>query len=347
MKKARKEQKVGIGLSGGTDSTAAAMLLLEDGYDVVGYTMLTTDDSAAVAAKAAAVAAKLGIEHRTVDLRESFKCNVLDALVEGYANGLTPSPCVLCNRKLKFGALQERMLAEGCDFAATGHYARLTRDDDGRIQLRRGFDKTKDQSYFLAQLTAQQLETVLFPLGDRQKSDLKEMVKGLGLVPKEEAESQDLCFVPNGGVGDFVAERRPTLRRSGWIVDTNGKRLGRHDGAFQYTPGQRRGLGLGGGPWFVMRTDMATNTVVVAHREELGVKTLRVNGMNWLIEPRWPVACVAQVRYLMKPREVTVHPDGTVAFTEPLEAAPPGQLCVFYDGDQVLGSGWIDRFLEI
>ena len=174
MKKARKEQKVGIGLSGGTDSTAAAMLLLEDGYDVVGYTMLTTDDSAAVAAKAAAVAAKLGIEHRTVDLRESFKCNVLDALVDGYANGLTPSPCVLCNRKLKFGALRERMLADGCDFAATGHYARLTRDDDGRIQLRRGFDKTKDQSYFLAQLTAQQLETVLFPLGDRQKGELKE-----------------------------------------------------------------------------------------------------------------------------------------------------------------------------
>ena len=238
MKKARKEQKVGIGLSGGTDSTAAAMLLLEDGYDVVGYTMLTTDDSAAVAAKAAAVAAKLGIEHRTVDLRESFKCNVLDALVNGYANGLTPSPCVLCNRKLKFGALRERMLADGCDLAATGHYARLTRDDDGRIQLRRGFDKTKDQSYFLAQLTAQQLETVLFPLGDRQKGELKEMVKSLGLVPKEEAESQDLCFVPNGGVGDFVAERRPALRRSGWIVDTAGKRLGRHDGAFQYTPGQ-------------------------------------------------------------------------------------------------------------
>ena len=179
------------------------------------------------------------------------------------------------------------------------------------------------------------------------KGDLKEMVKGLGLVPKEEAESQDLCFVPNGGVGDFVAERRPALRRSGWIVDTAGKRLGRHDGAFQYTPGQRRGLGLGGGPWFVMRTDMATNTVVVAHREELGVTTLRVNGMNWLTEPRWPVACVAQVRYLMKPREATIHPDGTVAFTEPLEAAPPGQLCVFYDGDQVLGSGWIDRFLEI
>ena len=325
MKKTRKEQKVGIGLSGGTDSTAAAMLLLEDGYDVIGYTMLTTDDSAAVAAKAAAVAAKLGIEHRTVDLRESFTCNVLDALVDGYANGLTPSPCVICNRKLKFGALRERMLADGCDFTATGHYARLTRDDDGRIQLRRGFD-----NYFVS-------PNVVRKYGIQGG----EMVKSLGLVPKEEAESQDLCFVPNGGIGDFVAERRPALRRSGWIVDTAGKRLGRHDGAFQYTPGQRRGLGLGGGPWFVMRTDMATNTVVVAHREELGVTTLRVNGMNWLTEPRWPVACVAQVRYLMKPREATVHPDGTVVFTEPLEAAPPGQLCVFYDGDQVLGSGWI------
>ena len=341
MKEARKEQTVGIGMSGGTDSTAAAMLLLEAGYDVVGYTMLTTDDSEAVVAKATAVADKLGIEHRTVDLRDSFKCNVLDALVEGYANGLTPSPCVICNRKLKFGALRERMLADGCDFAATGHYARLMRDDAGHIQLRRGIDKTKDQSYFLAQLTSEQLETVVFPLGDRLKGELKEKVKSLGLVPKEEAESQDLCFVPNGGIGDFVAERRPALRHDGWIVDPTGRRLGRHDGAFQYTPGQRRGLGLGGGPWFVIRTDMATNTVVVGHREELGVTTLRVNGMNWLIEPRWPVVCVAQVRYLMKPREATVHPDGTVTFTEPLEAAPPGQLCVFYDGDIVLGSGWI------
>ena len=170
---------------------------------------------------------------------------------------------------------------------------------------------------------------------------MKEKVKSLGLVPKEEAESQDLCFVPNGGIGDFVAERRPALRHDGWIVDPTGRRLGRHDGAFQYTPGQRRGLGLGGGPWFVIRTDMATNTVVVGHREELGVTTLRVNGMNWLIEPKWPVACVAQVRYLMKPREALVHPDGIVTFTEPLEAAPPGQLCVFYDGDIVLGSGWI------
>ncbi|MCR5379404.1 MAG: tRNA 2-thiouridine(34) synthase MnmA [Lentisphaeria bacterium] len=341
MKEARKEQTVGIGMSGGTDSTAAAMLLLEAGYDVVGYTMLTTDDSEAVVAKAAAVAAKLGIEHRTVDLRDSFKCNVLDALVEGYANGLTPSPCVVCNRKLKFGALRERMLADGCDFAATGHYARLTRDETGHIQLRRGIDKTKDQSYFLAQLTSEQLETVIFPLGDRLKGELKEKVKSLGLVPKEETESQDLCFVPNGGIGDFVAERRLALRHDGWIVDPTGRRLGRHDGAFQYTPGQRRGLGLGGGPWFVIRTDMMTNTVVVGHREELGVTTLRVNGMNWLIEPQWPVTCVAQVRYLMKPREATVHPDGTVIFTEPLEAAPPGQLCVFYDGDIVLGSGWI------
>lgn len=341
MKEARKEQTVGIGMSGGTDSTAAAMLLLEAGYDVVGYTMLTTDESEAVVAKAAAVAAKLGIEHRTIDLRDSFKCSVLDALVEGYANGLTPSPCVVCNRKLKFGALRERMLADGCNFAATGHYARLTRDETGHIQLRRGIDKTKDQSYFLAQLTSEQLETVIFPLGDRLKGELKEKVKSLGLVPKEEAESQDLCFVPNGGIGNFVAEHRPALRHDGWIVDPTGRRLGRHDGTFQYTPGQRRGLGLGGGPWFVIRTDMTTNTVVVGHREELGVTTLRVNCMNWLIEPQWPVTCVAQVRYLMKPREATVHPDGTVIFTEPLEAAPPGQLCVFYDGDIVLGSGWI------
>ena len=341
MKKERKEQKVGIGLSGGTDSTAAAMLLLENGYDVVGYTMLTTDDRAAVAAKAAAVADKLGIEHRIVDLRNEFQLNVLDALVEGYANGLTPSPCVVCNRKLKFGALRERMLADGCDIAATGHYARLTRDETGRIQLRRGLDKTKDQSYFLAQLTVEQLDTVLFPLGDRLKVDLKEKVKSLGLVPKEEAESQDLCFVPNGGIGDFVAERRPALRRGGWIVDLAGQRLGRHNGAFQYTPGQRRGLGLGGGPWFVMRTDMATNTVVVAHREELGVSKLQLHGMNWLVEPKWPVECVAQVRYLMKPREAVVQEDGLVTFKEPLEAAPPGQLCVFFNGDLVLGSGWI------
>lgn len=341
MNETRKERTVGVGLSGGTDSAAAAMLLLEDGWNVVGYTMLTTDDSISCVDKAAAVAAKLGIEHRTVDLRNAFKQNVLDALVEGYANGLTPSPCVICNRKLKFGALRERILADGCDFAATGHYARLTHGSDGRIQLRRGADKTKDQSYFLAQLTPAQLETIVFPLGGRLKSELKEMVKKIGLVPKEETESQDLCFVPNGGIGDFVAKRRPDSQRDGWIVDLAGKRLGRHGGAFQYTPGQRRGLGLGGGPWFVVRTEMKTNTVVVGHREELGIRELQLTGMNWLVEPSWPVVCHAQVRYLMKPREATVQEDGTVEFTAPIESAPPGQLCVFYDDDMVLGSGWI------
>ena len=341
MNETRKGERVGVGLSGGTDSAAAAMILLERGYEVVGYTMLTTAESDVMAAKAAAVAEKLHIGHRTVDLRESFAHDILDALVEGYAKGLTPSPCVVCNRKLKFGSLRQMMMKDGCDFIATGHYARLTRDDAGRIQLRRGLDRTKDQSYFLSQLTANQLDNVIFPLGDRLKSDLKEMVKGLGIVPKEEAESQDLCFVPNGGIGDFVAARKPELRKDGWIVDLNGKRLGQHNGAFQYTPGQRRGLGLGGGPWFVVRTDMKANEVVVGHREEIGVTKLQLTGLNWIVEPKWPVSCHAQIRYLMTPREATVHEDGTVEFKEPIDAAPPGQLCAFFDGDLVLGSGWI------
>lgn len=343
MNEKRKGERVGVGLSGGTDSAAAAMILLERGYDVVGYTMLTTAESDEMVAKAAAVAEKLGIKHQTVDFRESFTHDVLDALVEGYANGLTPSPCVVCNRKLKFGALRQAMMADGCNYVVTGHYAQLTRDAFGRIQLRRGFDKTKDQSYFLAQLTTDQLDNVIFPLGDQLKSNLKEMVKGLGIVPKDEAESQDLCFVPNGGIGDFVAARRPSLRKDGWIVDLAGKRLGRHNGAFQYTPGQRRGLGLGGGPWFVVRTNMESNEVVVGHREELGVSKLQLTGMNWLVEPTWPVACHAQVRYLMMPREATVYEDGTVEFKEPIDAAPPGQLCAFFDGDLVMGSGWIVR----
>lgn len=338
--------RIGVGISGGVDSAVAASRLLAQGHQVIGFTMLLRPGlhAAQTIEKARLVAQKLGISHVVLDFTSGFQKEILDYFISEYASGHTPSPCVRCNRRIKFGIMQQAILDHGCDCMATGHYARIAKTGN-IIRLLRGLDPIKDQSYFLAQLTQEQLSKACFPLGEFQKSAVKEQGAMLGLVPKSQSESQDLCFLPNGEFASFVTKARPDLVRPGWIVDTHGKRLGQHTGAFQYTIGQRRGLGLGGGPWFVIKTDMATNTVTIGHQEELTCNEISIDGLNWLVLPQQKLAVQVQLRYRMRPVNAiltTTSPTtANLAFPDGAPLAPPGQLAVAYQGEQVIASGWI------
>lgn len=345
-----KKLKVGVGLSGGVDSACVALQLLEQGHEVTGFTMVLTEHGDETVAKARRVADKLGIELKTVDLRREFSELVLSPFVSEYASGRTPSPCVVCNARFKFGAMWQAMQAHGCEAMATGHYVRVKRGESGEVELWRGVDATKDQSYFLSQLSREQLSHAVFPLGDKLKQDVKASVARLGLVAPAEGESQDLCFLPDGDYAPFVLARHPELGRRGAIVSLSGQVLGEHAGAFRYTPGQRRGLGLGGGPWYVCRTNIRTNEVVVAQRSEMGCRRLQLSGMNWLQEcpaAGEAVRVLAQIRHLMRPCAATIVREDAgmrvvLTFDEPLLAASPGQLAVLYAGERVVASGWID-----
>ena len=332
--------RIGVAISGGVDSALTAFLLKESGAEVVGYTMLLTDDGDT--ARAASVAEKLEIKHVVVDLRERFERDVLSYFASEYAAGRTPSPCCRCNPLIKFGALWEQMASDGCEKMATGHYARLVLNN-GRIELHKAVDLTKDQSYFLSRLTQNDFSHVFFPLGDMRKSDVKARAEELGLVPQEQRESQDLCFVANGGHADFVLARFPELKRKGDIVDASGKKLGEHDGAFQYTIGQRRGLGLGGGPWYVTGVDVPRNRVVIGHADDMKCRSVRVRSLNWLGDNS--DALEVRLRYQMRPlpSRITQIDDDfwSIDFSDDAPRVPAGQLAVAYNGDAVVASGWI------
>ena len=341
--------KIGIGLSGGADSSFAAFLLHEQGHEVHAFSMRLQDNSTA-SDKAQQVAEKLNLPFQILDLREKFAELVLAPFVESYARGFTPSPCVICNRELKFGLLTQAILAAGCEISATGHYARLQRDGgDCRIRLLRGLDRGKEQSYFLAQLSQEQLRRACFPLGEWQKADVICRARAQQLIPEEQSESQDLCFLPDGDFATLVAARHPELLRQGWIIDESGKKLGRHNGAFRYTCGQRQGLGLAGGPWFVSQIKIPENLVLVTYGKATLTREIWLREMNWLTEP--PVAeesqdCQAQVRYRMKARDAKIaaaeNNRARLVFREPVSAVTPGQLAVCYRGDEVIAAGWIE-----
>lgn len=343
--------KIGVGLSGGVDSTVTASILLEAGHQVQGFTMLLMPGVEEAVEKGAAVAKKLGIQHHILDLRKQFQQLILSYFVDSYASGRTPSPCVRCNRLVKFGLLWEAMREKGCEAMATGHYARILFENN-QPNLLRGTDRKKDQSYFLAQLTSKQLEHTLFPLGDMLKSDIKAKALELALIPESEGESQDLCFLPDGSFADFVAARKPELLQEGWIVDESGKQLGRHTGAFKYTVGQRRGLGLGGGPWFVKHVNMETNTVVVGHQDAVSQHKVLLSSTNWL--PQEPPTDAffqvkAQLRYLMTPKDAILICKGNgyaeLDFLEPVPSVPAGQLAAAYQDERVIAGGWIESFI--
>ncbi len=348
-----------VAMSGGVDSCVAAFLLARSGWQVIGVTLKLADlaadgfdasrcCSAAGVAAAQRAARVLGIPHILLDVRSEFRDSVLTPFVDAYLRGETPSPCVHCNSTIKFGRLVEMAATLGAAYVATGHYARRVDGPDGEPQLHRARDRARDQSYFLFEMGKERLGSVLFPLGEYTKDEVRAVARREGLPSANLPDSQDMCFVPLGetyvGLLEHLAADR--LPGEGEIIDGGGRVLGRHGGIHRFTVGQRRGLGVSAPhPLFVTRLDAAANRVIVGREEELASKRMRVRDVVWLVDPgAGPRRVEIQIRSRHRPVEATVTPLATAAeivFDEEVTAAAPGQAAVWYEGDRVLGGGWI------
>ncbi len=351
--------RVVVAMSGGVDSSVAAALLADAGYDLVGVSMricgaeqgdgragtcCTLDDLH----DARRVARQLGIPHYMVDLGRRFDDLVIDDFVAEYARGRTPIPCAHCNSELKFSALVEQAAGVGAARIATGHYARVTRDDAGVCHLWRGADDRKDQAYFLFALTQAQLARAMFPVGGMSKDDVRRIARDRGLEVAEKPDSQEICFVPDGDYAAFV-ERRLPADRAGLIIDDTGRVVGRHAGVHRFTIGQRKGLRIAGGePLYVVRLDAARRLVTVGPRQALEQSVLTASGVNWLAgsEPERILEAAVQIRSRHAAAPATIAVLGParvrVEFDAPQTAITPGQAAVFFRDDELLGGGWID-----
>jgi len=378
-------------MSGGVDSSVAAGLLVQQGYDVTGAFMCmnlgqpTSNDSsenppetpsphdnaagpssepAATkpanqtccspqdGADARAVATRLGAGFFVLNFGRDLQ-TVVDYFVAEYARGRTPNPCVICNSRLKFGKLLSYARAAGMDAIATGHYARIEQLE-GQARLLRGVDDSKDQSYALFGIRREDLASVMFPNGQYTKQEIRDFARQMKLAVHDKSESQEICFVPDDDYPAFVAERAPELVRPGKVVNTAGEVLGEHQGVYRYTIGQRRGLGIAlGEPAYVVRIDAASNTVVLGNGNDLLRKELEVTGVNWHADRQPDVAfeAMVQIRYNHRGERALVRPTldeagalsrASVRFYEPARAVTPGQAAVFYEGDAVVGGGWIE-----
>jgi tRNA-uridine 2-sulfurtransferase len=351
------DTRVVVAMSGGVDSSAAAALLVERGYDVVGVTLQLYDHGAAVcrpntccAGKdihdARAVADALGIPHYVMDFESTFRADVIDRFADSYAAGETPIPCVLCNQTVKFRDLLAVSRDLGADALATGHYVRREMGALGP-ELWKGVDPGRDQSYFLFATTAAQLDYLRFPLGGMaSKDETRAIAARHGLPVAAKRDSQDICFVPDGDYAGLVAKLRPDAAQPGEIVDLDGQVLGSHAGVIHFTIGQRKGLGLGGGqPLYVVRLEPGSRRVVVGPREALGLTAISVQRLNWLGGSEREMRVEVRVRSTRPPAAATLtRLDGdraTVALDHPEQGVAPGQACVIYQGERVLGGGWI------
>jgi tRNA-specific 2-thiouridylase len=335
--------KIAILLSGGVDSTIAALCLKEQGYQLLGLTMVNWDMR--VAEKAAEAARILGIEHEIVDMRGRFKDRVVDYFCSAYEKGQTPNPCVECNNCIKFGALLEKARSEGCNMVATGHYAQVEFDlHRQRYLLKKGVDKKKDQSYFLYGLTQEQLAHIHFPLGVFSKDEVRSLARQKGMQVAESQESQEICFI-QGDYRDFLKGKIKC--HSGEIRDTEGKLLGKHQGLAFYTIGQRKGLGISGGkPLFVVDMDIESNTLVVGDNQDLFRDSLLAGSNNFIFFDRIMKSIEVQVkiRYAARPADATIYmEDGMVRveFAQSQRAITPGQSVVYYQDEYVVGGGLI------
>jgi tRNA-specific 2-thiouridylase len=358
---AEKKTRVVVGMSGGVDSSAAAALLLEQGYEVVGITLkLWPQDCVSRAedkccgpqavADARAVSHKLDIPYYLVDEAEAFQRQVIQYFAEEYKAGRTPNPCVMCNERLKFGTLISRAKQLGAEKVATGHFARVEATPEGRYLLKRGRDPRKDQSYFLFSLKQDQLARILFPLGELTKQDTRAVARECELKTADKEESMEICFVPDKDYGRFLQLANLVQKHRGDIVDVHGRVLGQHDGIEFYTIGQRKGLGLSAPkPLYVVDLDPVRNRVIVGDESQLARDTFTIERCNWIPfdAPAGPLEVTAKIRYNHPGTAATVIPgvNGTaqVRLHTPQRAITPGQACVLYQDDLVVGGGWIAR----
>lgn len=361
-------KKVLIGMSGGVDSSVAAALLKEQGYEVVGVTMQVweeEDPHAVVDGRACCslwavedarrVAAQLDIPYYVMNFKDIFKEKVVDYFQAEYLQGRTPNPCVACNRYIKFDALLEKAISMGIDYVATGHYARREYDSNsGRYIIKKAADTHKDQTYALYTLTQEQLKRTLLPLGDYTKEEIRKIAEDIGLQIASKPDSQEICFVPDNDYAGFIERNTGKTIEPGNFVDIYGKVLGRHRGIIHYTIGQRKGLGISlGRPTYVVRIDPKTNTVVLGDNGDVFAKGLVASDLNFMsidgLESSMDVK--AKIRYSARETPATIRPIGEgsieVLFEEPERAITPGQSVVFYDGDIVVGGGTIDRVMDI
>ena len=356
-------KKVMVAMSGGVDSSVA-MVMLKEQYDVIGVTLKLHDGefecegqktccSLSDIDDAREVASRFDVMHYVYNMKDLFREKVIDNFISFYEHGMTPNPCIDCNRYIKFDAMLERALTLGCDYISTGHYARVGYDEtSGRWLLRKAVsfegENEKDQSYVLYDLKQEQLSRILFPLGSMKKSEVRAYAEKHGLVNAHKSDSQDICFVPDGDYGSFISRTTGRVYPPRDVTDSSGKVFGRHNGLISYTIGQRKGLGIAfGKPMYVIGKDMNKNALIVGEADELLSRTLTASDMNWIAfeKPDKPFECKAKTRYRMTEQPCMVYPDGdggvTVEFSTPQRAITPGQRVVFYDGDIVLGGGVI------
>ena len=353
--------RIAVAISGGVDSLVAARLLQRDGHDVFGIHFLTgfesnaPDDSdsarsAAVDARIAGIrrmADRLGAPLEVIDLSGVFYSTVATYFIDTYDDGRTPNPCMVCNPGIKLGHLWQCARKNGADVMATGHYAIIGQNPDGRQGLFRGADRNKDQSYFLARVTVEQLSRTMLPLGSWRKTDVKALARAEGLEPAMTTESQDICFLQGDTIAAFMARPDSAACRPGPIRDVSGRLVGTHPGLNHFTIGQRRHINVpAAAPYYVVRIDAAENCLIVGGREDLMVTACRAVEVNWIAPPpQVPIFAMAKLRYRSREVPARLTPTGpdsvSVRFEASVEAVTPGQGAVFYDGDRVLGGGWI------
>jgi len=351
-------KKVVVAMSGGVDSSVAAALLKEQGYEVIGMMMrlwsepgkeesnrCCTPDSMAQARRVAAI---LDIPFYVVDAKDVFRETVVEYFLEGYARGETPNPCLVCNRKIRWTFLLDHALALGADYMATGHYVRIQRDENGKSELLRAVDHSKDQSYVLHVLDQEKLKHALFPVGDYPKTEIRTIAEKHGLPTASRKDSQDLCFLAGEDYRNFLQRNASEMLKPGEIVTSDGNSLGEHDGLANYTIGQRKGLGVASPvPLYVLRKNAADNSLIVGTKDELGTLELSARDVNWPSgqAPTEPFRAEVKIRYTAQAVEALVIPNGQdqvqVQFDAPVRDATAGQAAVFYQGDVLIGGGII------
>lgn len=336
-------------MSGGVDSSVAAEILMRKGYEVSGVTLSLCDcENERNISDALAVCKKLGINHYSFDLQNEFTDFVINNFVNEYISGKTPNPCIECNKYIKFGKMLSIARQKGFDKIATGHYAKIQKSDNGRYLLKRAKDLSKDQSYVLYNLTQEQLSSVLFPLGDYEKAEIREIAEKNDFINANRPDSQDICFVPDGDYASFIEKHSGLISKQGEYLDISGNVLGSHKGIIHYTLGQRKGLGIAlGKPVFVIDKSAETNSVVLGDEEHLFKKEVIVENLNFIpfdsLETEMRVTAKLRYRHEASPAVIVPIYNGRVkiVFDNPQRAASPGQAAVFYDGDIVVGGGTI------